>query len=241
MLTCSKSEVHDLHIQASNRTEKLLHRLAWQDSQKQLEQPKRYAFAMHTFVPQTADPGEMPFEAGDTLTILESEGDWWLAEHNGQTGKIPPNFVKLLTGFHGLAIALHPYVPQQPDATLLGFSSGTLLYLLETEGDWWLASYNGKTGRFPKSYVKVISEPEVNNAEPASSKTESGSRSAQNIGHEKTAQTSPSSSRSASQANLPSHNPPRAFRNSQVKTKGAFRDAMESYFKRYGKPSRKAD
>lgn len=41
-------------------------------------------------------PEELPFRAGDVLTILEQSGDWWKAELNGRVGLIPANYIQLM-------------------------------------------------------------------------------------------------------------------------------------------------
>jgi hypothetical protein len=52
--------------------------------------------AVHTFTPQNAENGELPFKCGDILEVYETEGTWRLASLNGQQGKIPFNYVKVI-------------------------------------------------------------------------------------------------------------------------------------------------
>jgi len=43
-----------------------------------------------------SDNTELSFNKGDVLEILEQNGDWWMAELNGQKGQIPANYVQLM-------------------------------------------------------------------------------------------------------------------------------------------------
>jgi len=51
------------------------------------------AEGMWDFVAQSQS--ELSFSKGDSLTILEQNGDWWKAEKDGRTGLIPSNYVQL--------------------------------------------------------------------------------------------------------------------------------------------------
>ena len=45
----------------------------------------------------TAGSGEeLSFNPGDVLSVLQQNGDWWLAELNGRRGLIPSNYVSLI-------------------------------------------------------------------------------------------------------------------------------------------------
>jgi len=43
-----------------------------------------------------SDSSELSFNEGDVLTILERNGDWWLAELNGKKGQVPSNYLELI-------------------------------------------------------------------------------------------------------------------------------------------------
>ncbi len=36
---------------------------------------------------------ELPFKAGDMITVLDKEGEWYLAELNGRRGYVPANYI----------------------------------------------------------------------------------------------------------------------------------------------------
>jgi len=42
------------------------------------------------------NPNELSFNSGDTLEILEQNGDWWKGRLNGKEGLFPANYVKLV-------------------------------------------------------------------------------------------------------------------------------------------------
>jgi len=44
----------------------------------------------------TQDPSELPFRAGDIITILKQDGDWWEGELNGKKGLLPSNYVQII-------------------------------------------------------------------------------------------------------------------------------------------------
>lgn len=50
------------------------------------------ARALYPF--QTQNPNELPFNPGDILNLLNTDGAWWQAELNGRTGLIPSNYVE---------------------------------------------------------------------------------------------------------------------------------------------------
>ena len=52
------------------------------------------ARALFDFVGQ--DQGELTFKFGDTITILQMDGEWWEGELNGRKGLLPNNYVELL-------------------------------------------------------------------------------------------------------------------------------------------------
>jgi hypothetical protein len=51
------------------------------------------ATALYDF--QAAETIELSFKEGDVLLITKKKGHWWVAELNGKTGLVPPNFLKV--------------------------------------------------------------------------------------------------------------------------------------------------
>jgi len=51
------------------------------------------ATALYDF--QAAETIELSFKEGDVLVITKKKGHWWVAELNGKTGLVPPNFLKV--------------------------------------------------------------------------------------------------------------------------------------------------
>lgn len=55
--------------------------------------PSRMATVLYSFSGQ--HPGDLSIEKGTNITIINTSGSWWLAEYNGNEGKIPANYVRL--------------------------------------------------------------------------------------------------------------------------------------------------
>jgi len=100
-----QNQVKQLHLEASNRTEVLLRRLARKGSTK-LEQhnasgnsepPVQISKALALLTFDGPVDGDLAFEKGDILEIEDtgSEG-WWKATLNGKSGIIPPTYVRIL-------------------------------------------------------------------------------------------------------------------------------------------------
>lgn len=67
----------------------------------------------------------------------------------------PPSYNVAANGL-GSAEALYDYNGQNP-STDLSFHRGDIIQLTElVNDDWWKGSLNGKTGIFPRNYVKKI-------------------------------------------------------------------------------------
>eukprot|EP01120_Amphizonella_sp_Union-15-10_P013011 TRINITY_DN595_c0_g1_i1.p1 TRINITY_DN595_c0_g1~~TRINITY_DN595_c0_g1_i1.p1 ORF type:complete len:548 (-),score=97.51 TRINITY_DN595_c0_g1_i1:152-1795(-) len=56
--------------------------------------PQLQARALYPFV--ASSEKELGFNEGDTLVILDRQGEWWLAEFGGKRGLVPSNFVQLI-------------------------------------------------------------------------------------------------------------------------------------------------
>jgi len=56
----------------------------------------QYPMARGLFPFNASSPQELSFNVGDTLRLLNTDGQWWQAELNGRTGMIPSNYVQRL-------------------------------------------------------------------------------------------------------------------------------------------------
>eukprot|EP01119_Soliformovum_irregulare_P011522 TRINITY_DN28_c0_g1_i1.p1 TRINITY_DN28_c0_g1~~TRINITY_DN28_c0_g1_i1.p1 ORF type:complete len:441 (-),score=123.01 TRINITY_DN28_c0_g1_i1:35-1357(-) len=55
---------------------------------------KPMATALYEF--NATEPSELSFKVGDTITIVETAGQWWVAELNGKRGQVPSNYFQKL-------------------------------------------------------------------------------------------------------------------------------------------------
>lgn len=57
-----------------------------------LEGDSEYYIANYTYISQ--EPGDLTFNAGEVLTVLKKEGDWWTGKIKNNVGIFPSNYVQ---------------------------------------------------------------------------------------------------------------------------------------------------
>lgn len=55
-----------------------------------------------------------------------------------------------------LVLALYTYIAQSSDE--LSFHKGSVITVLDKEGEWWRGEVNDKEGLFPSNYVQPLTE-----------------------------------------------------------------------------------
>jgi len=123
---------------------------------------------------QATTESELSIEPDQILTLLDSSGDWWLAENDAsQKGYIPRNFVEEIfsstsqpdvnssrsqTQTQKFCITKTDYTAQREDE--LTITVGLKIQVLEKSDDgWWLGRADGRDGWFPANFVEEIVEP----------------------------------------------------------------------------------
>jgi len=141
--------------------------------------PRTKVYVAITDFPGTEE-GDLPFRAGDRITVLFKDEIWWTGRVGTNTGNFPRSFVKPATkmdqpsaaeeaefffaryDFNGLAagdlsfaaeyyLALHDFEGEEEGD--LRFRQGARIEVIEKDGQWWKGISNGNTGMFPSNYV----------------------------------------------------------------------------------------
>ncbi|KAJ8400295.1 hypothetical protein AAFF_G00396780, partial [Aldrovandia affinis] len=134
-------------------------------------QPEEYV-ALYTY--ESPDLGDLTFNEGDTILVMERGGDWWKGSIGNRTGVFPSNYVKPMetdtssrAGRPG-ASSKKPEVAQVMTAYTatgeeqLTLAHGQLILLLtKTPTGWWLGELQARgkkrqKGWFPASHVKLL-------------------------------------------------------------------------------------
>jgi len=117
--------------------------------------------ALYDFFPSADTTGRLSFKEGDILLLvsMKSRSGWWMAELNGQVGKIPSNYVEQLDPSRAFkARVIKNFDSQQPGD--MSIQRGTLVTILKRqENGWYLGEKGSKTGFFPSTCVERISTP----------------------------------------------------------------------------------
>lgn len=56
------------------------------------EYDSEYYIANYTYISQ--EPGDLTFNAGEVVTVLKKEGDWWTGKIGNNVGIFPSNYVQ---------------------------------------------------------------------------------------------------------------------------------------------------
>jgi uncharacterized protein YchJ len=114
------------------------------------------------------DEGELSFVQGDVITVLEEDASgWWLGLILERQGYFPSNYcepvAKKARTLFDIANevpvtdvrafrAAYKYVAMEPGE--VSFSPGDDITVEQKNGDWWVGTVNGVTGRFPAIMVE---------------------------------------------------------------------------------------
>jgi len=126
------------------------------------------AVAVYAYAKQNAS--ELDLAAGSNVTILtKNPSGWWFGESNGARGLFPSNFVRELPAPPPVvrpsrpaaagarvactAVAVAAFAAKQPGE--LGLQPGNVVEVLTQGQQWWLGRFEGITGRFPATAVRV--------------------------------------------------------------------------------------
>ncbi|OAL44134.1 hypothetical protein IQ07DRAFT_522764 [Pyrenochaeta sp. DS3sAY3a] len=133
---------------------------------------------------EKAEDNEVELREGEYVEDIDMvDEDWWMGTNSqGERGLFPANYVELVEGGSSAAPPLpsHPTAPEPepvapPQAAGGSGPTATALYDYDAaednelsfpenatitgvefpDEDWWLGSYNGKSGLFPANYVQL--------------------------------------------------------------------------------------
>ncbi|KAH8988285.1 SH3 domain-containing protein [Lactarius hatsudake] len=130
-------------------------------------QPAGYkAKALYAYTASPDDPSDISFSAGETLDIIEKDGDWWQArKEDGTLGIAPSNYLRITdqpqpAGYKAKALYAYTASPDEPSD--ISFSEGETLDIIEKDGDWWQArKENGTFGIVPSNFLRIIKRPQL--------------------------------------------------------------------------------
>ncbi|NWH67109.1 SH319 protein, partial [Geococcyx californianus] len=119
--------------------------------------------ALHDFTAETKD--DLSFRKGDYIQILEQvDSEWYRGRLNEKEGIFPAVFVQtcsgtvFLLGKKGKAKALYDFHGENEDE--LSFRAGDTITELEpVDEDWMSGEIQGKSGIFPKNFVRILKTP----------------------------------------------------------------------------------
>ncbi|NWR74131.1 SH319 protein, partial [Centropus unirufus] len=115
--------------------------------------------ALHDFTAETKD--DLSFKKGDYIQILEQvDSEWYRGRLNEKEGIFPAVFVQTCSGTSvggkkGKAKALYDFQGENEDE--LSFKAGDTITGLESvDDDWMSGEIQGKSGIFPKNFVRIL-------------------------------------------------------------------------------------
>ncbi|NXY44939.1 SH319 protein, partial [Ceuthmochares aereus] len=128
--------------------------------------------ALHDFTAETKD--DLSFKKGDYIQILEQvDSEWYRGRLNEKEGIFPAVFVQICSGTvlldgdslflsgggkKGKAKALYDFHGENEDE--LSFKAGDTITELESvDEDWMSGEIQGKSGIFPKNFVRILRTP----------------------------------------------------------------------------------
>lgn len=120
-----------------------------------------FAKALHSFEGGVDDM--WPFGEGDTMTVANDEGQWWVAIDAGNHRRfvpVPGRYFdkKVFQEMPFLAKALYPF--EGAAVNELPFRKGDTLTVKEARGGWWLATdAENRTAWVPGDYLEIITSP----------------------------------------------------------------------------------
>jgi len=117
--------------------------------------------ALYDYVPQSDAKGRLPFKEGDVLLLvsMKSRSGWWMAELNGQVGKIPSNYVEQLDPSRAFKARIVKNFDSAQPGDMAIQRGGFVTVLKRQDNGWYLGEKSGKTGFFPSSCVERVISP----------------------------------------------------------------------------------
>jgi len=117
--------------------------------------------ALYDYVPADDAKGRLAFKEGEVLMLvnMKSRSGWWMAELDGQVGKIPSNYVEQLDPSKSFkAKVIKNFDAVQPGD--MSIQRGSLITILKRqENGWYLGEKGHKTGFFPSVNVERVTVP----------------------------------------------------------------------------------
>lgn len=110
---------------------------------------------------KSAEPEELQFNAGDSITVSHSVGTWWRGKLNGQGAELlfPFNFVAVESNKVS-CVATFDFAPgpelENPEEYLT-FKVGDVIEATSSNDNWWHGTCNGKQGYFPFAFTQIQS------------------------------------------------------------------------------------
>lgn len=108
---------------------------------------------------KSAEPEELQFNAGDSITVSQSVGTWWRGKLNGQGPErlFPYNFVAVESNKVS-CVAMFDFAPgpelENPEEYLT-FKVGDVIEATSSADNWWHGTCHGKQGYFPFAFTQL--------------------------------------------------------------------------------------
>ncbi|KAH9062570.1 hypothetical protein EDB83DRAFT_841888, partial [Lactarius deliciosus] len=140
----------------------LYHRVATPSNILQIiGRPGYKAKALYAYTASPDQPNEISFSQGETLDIIEKNGDWWQSrKEDGTLGTAPATFLRIIeqpppTEYRAKALYSYTAPPDHPND--ISFSEGETLDIIEMDSDWWYArKKDGTLGTAPSNFLQII-------------------------------------------------------------------------------------
>lgn len=121
------------------------------------------------------------YNKGTVMTVTGISGNWYAVDHNGRTGYVSADYLKLgiaaggggaskpeeeptetpVSGEKGAVIGTSVRMRKGPGTSydVLGYySNGVTVTVLGSENGWYKVNYNGKTGYITAQYLRIVPE-----------------------------------------------------------------------------------
>jgi len=128
-----------------------------QQQQPQQPPPKRNVLVALFDSPASQSSDNLEFGEGEVFYLVKKFGqDWWLAEKNGKSGKVPREYVEELDIANRSTVrAMGEFRAENKKD--LSFSAGDLMLVWITQDDWWVGENpKGELGWAPSNYFEEV-------------------------------------------------------------------------------------
>lgn len=120
---------------------------------------KKWASALFDFAGE--DVGDLAFQEGDLLEVVDSsDSDWWKGKLKGvgKIGSFPSNYAELIFGTGKMKRARATFDFSAEDPAEISFSAGDMISVFVTpDGGWWEGcAPDGSIGLFPENRVELL-------------------------------------------------------------------------------------